>query len=213
MYIPSQFKVDDPESIRLFIEENSFGLLLSISDGEIHDTHTPFVYSEDGRHLLGHLAKANPQWRSWGDGATAKVVFRGAHTYVSPRFYESEFAVPTWNYTAVSVAGQISVIEQKSIVLDFLDRLTAHNEQSEQPWVLDRTDERYIRLLSGIVVFSISIDSVEASFKMNQNKNEADQRKVIASLAETGCPFDGEVAELMASNITNAQQGMRDDAR
>ncbi|MGI9242910.1 MAG: FMN-binding negative transcriptional regulator, partial [Verrucomicrobiales bacterium] len=189
-----------------FIEENSFGLLLSSSDGEIHDTHTPFVYSEDGRHLLGHIARANPQWQSWEDGATAKVVFRGPHAYISPRFYESEFAVPTWNYTAVSVAGLISVIDEEAAVLDFLDRLTAHNEPSEQPWVLDRTDERYIRLLSGIVVFSISIDRVEASFKMNQNKNEADRRKVITSLAGTGCPFDSEVAGLMGSTITDAEQ-------
>jgi predicted FMN-binding regulatory protein PaiB len=43
VYIPSQFKVNDPESIRLFIEENSFGLLLTISDGEIHDSYTPFA--------------------------------------------------------------------------------------------------------------------------------------------------------------------------
>lgn len=135
VYTPPRFKIDDPESIRLFIEENSFGLLLSVDDGEIHDTHTPFVYSEDGRHLLGHMAKANPQWRSWEDGSTAKVIFRGAHTYISPRFYESEFAVPTWNYAAVSVAGPISVINQEAKVLDFLDKLTTSNPNNPGFWI------------------------------------------------------------------------------
>jgi predicted FMN-binding regulatory protein PaiB len=49
------------------------------------------------------------------------------------------------------------------------------------------------------------MDSVEASFKMNQNKNEEDQLKVIASLTTTGCPFDRDVARLMSKNITEAR--------
>jgi len=206
MYTPPKFKIDDSEIIRRFIEENSFGLILSIDGDEIHDTHTPFIYSEDGKHLLGHIARANPQWKSWEHQATAKVVFTGPHSYISPHFYESEFAVPTWNYTAVSISGDIEVIDNKESVLRFLDLLTAHNEDGESPWRLDRTDERYMNLLSGIVVFSVSIDSVEASFKMNQNKTEADRNKVIRSLASSGCPFDQEFATIMAHNNTNAEQ-------
>ena len=61
-------------------------------------------------------------------------------------------------------------------------------------------------LLSGIVVFSVSMDTVEASFKMNQNKSEEDQRKVIASLTATGCPFDRDVARVMSKSITEAER-------
>jgi transcriptional regulator len=202
MYTPPKFKIEDPEQIRCFIEENSFGLLLSLDGVDIHDTHTPFVHSDDGRHLIGHIARANPQWKSWKDRATVKVIFTGPHTYISPRFYVSEFAVPTWNYTAVSITGRVTIVEDKSEVLQFLDRLIAENESSDEPWVLDRTDERYMPLLSGIVVFSVSVDSVEASFKMNQNRSEEDQRKVIASLSATGCPFDRGVANFMGQRIT-----------
>ena len=63
-----------------------------------------------------------------------------------------------------------------------------------------------MKLLSGIIVFSVSISSVEASFKMNQNKSEEDQRKVIGSLSATGCPFDRDVAQIMKQNMTNAEQ-------
>ena len=206
MYTPPKFRIEDPEKIRSFIEENSFGLLLSHDGVDIHDTHTPFVHTEDGRYLLGHIARANPQWKSWNGGTAVKVIFTGPHSYISPRFYVSEFAVPTWNYTAISITGHVTIIEDKSEVLQFLDRLIAGNESSEEPWILDRTDERYMALLSGIVVFSISMDSVEASFKLNQNKSEEDQRKVIASLTSTGCPFDRDVARLMSKNITEAEQ-------
>ncbi len=88
-------------------------------------------------------------------------------------------------------------------MLQFLDRLIGENESSGEPWVLDRTDERYMALLSGIVVFSVAMDSVEACFKMNQNKSKEDQRKVIGSLCATGCPFDRDVAEFMEQRITD----------
>lgn len=208
MYIPPKFRVDDPAEIHSFIRGNSFGLLLSVDGNEIHDTHTPFVLSDDGL-LLGHIAKANPQWRHWSQGSTVKVIFTGPHGYISPRHYVSEFAVPTWNYTAVSVTGCITVLRDEDSVLSFLDRLIAENENSKAPWVLNRNDERYMKLLSSIIVFSISMDAVEASFKMNQNKSAADQLKVISSLEASGCPFDSNVASLMAKNINHA--GERSD--
>jgi transcriptional regulator len=206
MYTPLKFRVEDPEQIRSFIEENSFGLILSHDGVDIHDTHTPFIHSDDGRLLLGHIARANPQWKSWKGGTTVKVIFTGPHSYISPRFYVSEFAVPTWNYTAISITGHVTIIEDESEKLQFLDRLIAENESSDEPWILDRTNERYMALLSGIVVFSVSMDTVEASFKMNQNRSEEDQRKVIASLTATACPFDRDVACVMSKNITEAEQ-------
>ena len=203
MYVPPKFRVDDPEIIRSFIRENPFGLLLSVQDGEIHDTHTPFLISDDGR-LFGHIARSNPQWRGWAEESLVKVVFTGAHSYISPRYYESEFNVPTWNYTAVSVSGRLSVITEKDDILTFLDDLTTANEESDAPWELDREDERYINLTGAIVVFSISMDDVKASFKLNQNKSIEDQRSVATALGSSGCPFDESVAALINENIEEA---------
>ena len=200
MYTPPKFKVDDPAVIHSFIREHSFGLLLSLEGDEIHDTHTPFIISEDGS-LVGHIARANPQWKSWTDGSSVKVIFTGPHSYISPGYLESEFNVPTWNYTAVSVTGKLTMIEDETRVLEFLDALVAENEVAELPWKLDRSDERYMKLLSGIVVFAISMDRVEASFKLNQNKSTEDQQSVVSSLQSSGCPFDEAVASLMAANI------------
>lgn len=200
MYTPQKFRIDDPAVIQSFIEEHPFGLLLSIAGELIHDTHTPFVYGKGGR-LLGHIAKANPQWHGWSKENRVKVIFTGPHAYISPRYYQSEFAVPTWNYTAVSVSGRISIVDEESEVLEFLDQLIAESETTTEPWTLDRTDARYMNLLSGIVVFSVDVETIEASFKMNQNKSTEDQRKVINSLSATGCPFDHEVSEIMSRNI------------
>jgi len=169
MYIPPKFKIDDPSEIHEFIHQNSFGLLLSVEDGIIHDTHTPFIISDDGKRLLGHIAKANPQWSSWNEDDVVKVIFNGPHTYISPKYYVSEFAVPTWNYAVVSVSGKVTLVEDDEEKLDFLDTLTAFHEEGVEgeSWSMDRSDERYMKLLAGLIVFSVEIDSVEAVFKMN----------------------------------------------
>ena len=203
MYTPSKFKVEDPELIHTFIEENSFGLILSIDGAEIQDTHTPFVLSKDGKYLLGHIARANPQWKSWSNETAVKIIFTGAHSYISPQFYVSDFAVPTWNYTAVSVSGKLEFIKDDTEIIKFLDRLVEFNETTDNPWVFDSSDERYLALLTGIVCFSVSMDKVEASFKMNQNKSDDDQNKVINSLSASSCPMNQSVARIMHKNRQN----------
>lgn len=200
MYIPEKFRVTDSEAILEFIRQHPFGLLLTVRDGEISDTHTPFTLSECGDYLYGHIARANDQWKNWSKSTKAKVVFSGPHGYVSPNYYASDFNVPTWNYTAVSVSGELTMIDDEGVVLDFLDQLVSESESSEEAWELDRNDERYMKLLGGIVVFKISINDVDASFKLNQNKTIEDQQGVIGSLQKSGCPFDHEVADLMEKN-------------
>ena len=131
MYVPQKFRVDDPAAIQSFIAAHPFGLLLTASGGTIHDTHTPFIVSKDGKFLRGHIARANPQWKEWSGETQAKVVFTGPHAYVSTDYYKSEFNVPTWNYTAVSVSGKLSVIEDEAQVLLFLDQLVSANETGD----------------------------------------------------------------------------------
>ncbi|MFC5049047.1 FMN-binding negative transcriptional regulator [Rubritalea spongiae] len=197
MYVPPRFKVEDQNTINSFIKENAFGLLISTDGDVIHDTQTPLHLKADGT-IYGHIARANPQWKSWTQNSKVKVVFSGPHSYISPKYYESEFNVPTWNYSAVSVTGDIKIIDSQDEVLDFLDALVQDNEGSEDPWALDRSDDRYIQLLSGFVVFQITPTDIQASFKMNQNKSFEDKSKVIDSLKHSGCPFDHQTSEFMA---------------
>ena len=206
MYTPQKFKITDPVEISRFIEQHPFGLIITVDDGMIHDTHTPFILSDQDGHLYGHIAKANPQWQHWVNTSnsnltTAKVIFTGAHSYISPHYYSSEFNVPTWNYTAVSVTGKISIVDNDEEALEFLDLLVRANEPSKDPWVLDRNNEDYMKLIAGIIVFKVSLEKVEASFKLNQNKSQEDQRNVVSALEKSACPYDHAVAERMKKNL------------
>jgi len=101
----------------------------------------------------------------------------------------------------VSISGELTIIDDNNEVLEFLDQLVSANEPAQNPWELDRSDDRYMKLLSGIVVFKITMDKVDASFKLNQNKSTEDQHSVIDSLEKRTCPFDHAVADMMKNNL------------
>jgi transcriptional regulator len=83
MYIPKHFEIIDETEIGKFIEANSFGQLISLHDTAIVSTHMPFLFDAGGRVLVGHLAKANPQWQQI-QKQKVLVTLQGEHTYVSP---------------------------------------------------------------------------------------------------------------------------------
>ncbi|QEG37133.1 FMN-binding negative transcriptional regulator [Bythopirellula goksoeyrii] len=202
MYTPSSFRVTDPSLTNAFIREQSFGLLLTTEGGRIHDTHTPFLLTDDERYLCGHIAKANPQWKSWDLHTTATVIFTGPHSYISPSYYASDFNVPTWNYTAVTVRGPLSILSEEELVVNFIDSLVSHYEDEKSaPWSLNHSDERYMQLLSSIVAFQVEVAEVETSFKLNQNKSLEDQKSVMHQLRQSSSPMDRQVASLMEKNI------------
>src|SRR5688572_25985058 len=109
MYVPPAFSEQRLDVLHGFIGRHGFAsLVTSGPDGPVA-SHVPvLLLSERGRFgtLQFHLAKQNGRWRELAGGAPALVMFHGPHAYVSPTWYESAVAVPTWNYVAVHAYGQ-----------------------------------------------------------------------------------------------------------
>ena len=106
------FKQSDSERLETLLRDYPFGMLVTIHDGLPFVSHIPFLYERRSGGvpvLLGHVAKANPQWCDLAQNQTALVVFQGPHGYVSPSGYESP-GVLTWNYAVVHVYGKARVI-------------------------------------------------------------------------------------------------------
>ena len=55
----------------------------------------------------------------------------------------------------------------------------------------------YFEFFDALVFFEITVESLQAKFKLNQNKSAEDQDSVIRNLIATGSPHDSDVAELM----------------
>ncbi|MGC4006885.1 MAG: FMN-binding negative transcriptional regulator [Pirellulales bacterium] len=179
MYVPPAFAVTDDETLRRFIAEYGFGLLVSQHDDAPFATHLPMLLRPDEGPrgtIVGHVARANPQWTQLA-GRTALAIFTGPHHYVSPTWYETPNLVPTWNYAAVHVYGRIETIDDEAALLDLLHDVVDTYEQAQpRPWTFENDDTFIRRMLGQIVGFRLTIERIEGKFKLNQNHPPAPRK-------------------------------------
>jgi transcriptional regulator len=202
MYIPPAFQVDDAGTLAAFMRRHSFATLVTSVDGASFASHLPILFhSESGGHgrLLSHMARANPQWRHFTAGNEALIIFQGPHSYVSPSWYQSKLAVPTWNYAAVHAYGVPTLITDAHRVVQLLEELVrTYESPRERPWAGDLPEEFRDKLIAGIVAFEIPVTRLEGKFKLSQNRPTEDIQGVFRELSSSGDPQRRAVAQLMA---------------
>jgi len=202
MYIPKPYAVADRDVLYDVIRENNFGLLINQVEAGPFATHLPFLI--EGDVLVSHMARANPQWRSFAQGGEVLCVFQGPHAYISPRSYESDDTVPTWNYVAVHVYGVPAIVDDPAQAYADQQRLVdAHEAGAAEPWSLAERDRALIdSMLRAIVNFRIPIARIEGKFKLNQNKSAADRAGTIAGLERSDDPLARALAAVTRSRAT-----------
>jgi transcriptional regulator len=206
MYTPAAFVEPDLDKLHDFIQAHSFGVLTTQQDGIPFGTHLPFLLdradSPNGT-LVGHMARANPQWQQ-ANGQTALAIFSGPHAYISPTWYEAEHVVPTWNYVAVHVYGQVQVIEDRDRLLQIVEATVTTYEQSmPRPWSMPRIDTFVERMLAQIVGFRINIEKIEGKWKLNQNHPPERRLKVAQGLKERKTENATAIADLISRHQRN----------
>lgn len=185
MYIPTSFSETDLGKLHDFIEQNSFGILVSRMNDAPFASHLPFLLDrQTGPRgtLVGHMAKANPQWKGI-EGQEVAVLFSGPHVYVSPTWYEAEQVVPTWNYIAVHAYGRVTLVHQPEDLRAIVESTVSLYEATmPNPWELDAPEEFVQKMLQQIVGFRIEINRIEGKWKLNQNHPIERRERVIHEL-------------------------------
>ncbi len=196
MWTPDEFTPEENTRQLRVNDENPFGLLVSAPQGAPTATHVPMlVHPEDrpgappdlvGCRVLGHLARANPHWRSMADGDEVLAVFWGPHGYVSPTLYPDEPAAPTWNYTAVHLTGPIRLLHDREEMMQVIDRTidTVESPRAE-PWDREPSREYFDRIIGGVVAFELTINRSQSSFKLSQDQWDS-RRVAVTNDALTG---------------------------
>lgn len=201
MYSPEHFTETNPERISALIKGNPLGMLITALDGEPFVSHLPFILEISAGprgKLLGHMARANPQWQHFVEGSKVLVVFQGPHAYVSPSWYSSP-GVPTWNYAVVHLRGIPRLLEGESELEALVEQIThAHESHLPDPWKPNLTGERRSKLLNMIVGFEIEITHIQGKFKLSQNRPPEDQRSVVDKLSQSSNQTEAAVAKLMS---------------
>lgn len=193
MYVPGEFAQDDDATSALLASAGAADLVTVTKHGMLV-TYLPFVWEPSaGAHgsLLGHLARANDQWREPAVG-DALVIVHGPDAYVTPSWYASSRehgrTVPTWDYETALVYGRLVVHDDAAWVSRLVRRLTADHERGrERPWSVDAVPEPFLAAqLRAIVGVEVVVGRVEAKAKWSQNRPPADVAGVIAGLEADG---------------------------
>lgn len=187
MYIPEIYKNENQEEIIDFLQKNSFGILINQNNGDISATHIPleFETKENGKqYLYGHIAKENPQWKNFENDDRILAVFSGAHSYISPSWYDHE-NVPTWNYLAVHIYGNIKIIEGQEMINSLKKLVDKYESEVENPTKIEDYSKKTMMQTRGIVAFEIEIKTIEAVKKLSQNRDDKNYDNIISELNKT----------------------------
>jgi len=201
VYLPHHFTEARRAILVAHIARHDFGLLMSRSAAGLVASHIPFLIEHHGEelHLLGHLARPNPQVEDLRRGGEVLAIFSGPHAYVSPSWYAGGPSVPTWNYADVHAYGTVQAIDDGDWLRRLLRRLSdRHETGNSAPWRMQDRPEAYLEgMLKGIVGLDIAVTRLEGKFKLSQNRPAVDRPRVIAALERRGDDNAVSIAALM----------------
>ena len=197
MYIPKLYREEDRDKILEFLKQNNFPALVTHDGEKPIATHLPVEVTEveDGAlTILGHISRANPQWKSFGEQEVL-LIFQGAHTYISPRWYD-HVNVPTWNYMIAHLYGKVRLVEGDELY-SLMSRLVQKHEVNTS-YSLEGLPEDFVnKEMKGIVGFAVDVTRVAASYKLSQNRNDEDHENIVRELEGRGDDNSVGVAKAM----------------
>ena len=195
MHPNAAFRLDDRNLHEMLVEQIGFGMVFAETPDGPRVAHTPIHSTGDGA-MQFHLANGNALTRHL-PGATALIVVNGPDAYVSPRWYEEEGQVPTWNYVALEMEGRVRKMEAEGLA-DLLGAIGARNEgrlAGSNPWRPEQVPpDRWQKLFRGITGFEMEVKAWRPTFKLSQNKSDEDRERVADALENKGSPG---IAQLM----------------
>lgn len=188
MYNLPNFKEKDKAVILEFIHHHPFALLAGCdAQQKPVATQIPvFVEEREGElYLSGHMMRNTDHHKAFCANPNVLCVFTGPHAYVSATWYSNPHQASTWNYMSVHAGGRISFLGEEALI-DILKKTSLHFEgnNAASATVYENLPQEYTsKLLSAIVAFEVAVEKLDHVFKLSQNRNKEDYRKIVAELS------------------------------
>jgi len=197
------FRSTDAQHTLDFARERGFGILTINGADAPLAAHIPFMISPDGTYLVAHVMRSNPIARALQTPLPALLSISGPDGYISPDWYGVPDQVPTWNYVAVNLRGNLQLLPDEDL-RDILDRLSNEFETRLAPkpvWKTDKVSpDALAKMLRMIVPLRMDITATDSTWKLGQNKPDT---------ARSGAATGLETSAL-GSNQSRLAQMMRD---
>jgi transcriptional regulator len=189
MHPQPAFRETDEAALLAHLARHPFVTLAAAPQGRLRVAHAPLVVRrlDSGLALDFHLSRGNALAAVIADGFRAVAVSLAADAYISPDWYESADQVPTWNYVSVEAEGPVAALDEAGLVT-LLDDLSAQEEARlapKPPWTRAKMSPgRFEAMTPAIIGARMTVDRLEGTTKLSQNKGEADRAGVIAALGD-----------------------------
>lgn len=197
---PAFRQTPEDQNLKL-VRDRGFGVLsVNGADGPLI-SHVPFIVNAGADYADMHLVRSNPIVRPLKEPVRAVVAVSGPDAYISPDWYGAADQVPTWNYVAVHLRGELSLRPQEELRAH-LDELAAHFEAQllpKPPWSNDKmTPDALGRMMRMIVPVRLKIEAVDGTWKLGQNKDASARNGAADGLDAAGFGQDPQaIARLM----------------
>ena len=198
MYTPKHFQLTNEQEAISFMQRYSFATIVTATDNVPFATHLPFLVSKRGDKIVlsSHFAKANPQAAEI-IGKDVLVIFTEPHAYISPKHYEKETNVPTWNYIAVHAYGKATILPEGEQTAGLLMQMISNYEAEYLTQWNNLPDEYKQRMMKGIVAFEIIVDDLQGKQKLSQNRTETERENIINALGKSTDTTEAEIGKYM----------------
>jgi transcriptional regulator len=117
------------------------------------------------------------------------MIVSGPHGYISPDWYGIEDQVPTWNYVAIHLRGQVRLLEETALRAH-VDEMSGQFEARLAPkpiWLTEKVDpDALSRMMRMIAPIEMAISDVQGTWKLAQNKSEEARVGAAAGLEGQG---------------------------
>jgi transcriptional regulator len=95
--------------------------------------------------------------------------------------------VPSWNYVAVHVYGKAHMQSEQELIESLRQLTNKYEKDSVHPVSVDTMSEKFLHAeLRGTIGFEITIERMEANFKLSQNRDEKNHTQIISELEKRG---------------------------
>jgi transcriptional regulator len=203
MYKLPHFTETDNEKIIAFIQAHPFAIITGMGQQYPVASHIPIAIEEkDGKIFLhGHIMKKSDHHLAFEKDNNVLVIFAGPHCYVSASWYTNPLGASTWNYMAVHAKGKI-VFTDEAGTIKAIREVTERFEGKDTAASFDKLGDEYINaMVKAIIGFTIEVETMDAVFKLSQNRDEASKQNIIEQLKKRGDENSAMIAAEMEKRL------------
>ncbi len=203
MYKLPHFTETDQTKIVEFINKNPFAVIAGFGKEYPVASHIPIAIEEKKGKLFlhGHIMKKSDHHLAFEQNNNVLVIFNGPHCYVSASWYTNPLGASTWNYMTVHAKGKV-IFTDEAGTIKAIKEVTERFEGKDTAASFDKLGDEYIHaMVKAIIGFTIEVETMDAVFKLSQNRDGASKQNIIEQLKKAGDDNSAAIAAEMEKRL------------